>query len=121
MDPDFADPKERQARRTRNQEKLVSVARMVIARQRPQSAKGIVFITLQDETDSIQTVVTPELWAELKPVLKSGALILTGVLQVVETVSGQVWKGLQVRSAQVLDFNAPVGMAGSPGQIATKR
>jgi error-prone DNA polymerase len=123
--PDYADPAERSKRLTRKGEKVVSVAGLVIARQRPQSAKGIVFITLQDETESIQTIVTPELWAELKPILKSGALILTGVLQVVEMVlrqaEGRVWKGLQVHHAQVLDFDAPVGMAGHPGQIAAKR
>jgi error-prone DNA polymerase len=119
--PDYGSSEERRFRVSRNKEKLVSVAGMVIARQRPQSAKGIVFITLQDETDSIQTIITPELWAELKPVLKSGALILTGVLQVVSMVSGRVWKGLQVRGAQVLDFEAPVGMAGNPGAIAAKR
>jgi error-prone DNA polymerase len=119
--PDYGSAEDRRFRVSRNQEKLVSVAGMVIARQRPQSARGIVFITLQDETDSIQTIITPELWAELKPVLKSGALILTGVLQVVQTVSGRLWKGLQVRAAQVLDFEAPVGMAGNPGAIAAKR
>jgi error-prone DNA polymerase len=119
--PDYGSGEDRKYRVSKNKEKLVSVAGMVIARQRPQSAKGIVFITLQDETDSIQTIITPELWAELKPVLKSGALILTGVLQVVSTVSGRVWKGLQVRAAQVLDFEAQVGMAGNPGAIAAKR
>jgi error-prone DNA polymerase len=119
--PDFGDGEDRKYRTSRNKEKLVSVAGLVIARQQPESAKGIVFITLQDETDTIQTIVTSELWRTLKPTLKSGALILTGVLQVVTTVSGRVWKGLQVRHAQVLDFNAPVGMVGDPGMIATKR
>lgn len=119
--PDFATAEDRRWRTSRDKDKLVSVAGMVIARQRPQSAKGIVFITVQDETDSLQTIVTPELWAELRPALRSGALILTGVLQVVVTVSGRVWKGLQVRSARVLDFDAPVGMAGNPGAVAAKR
>lgn len=119
--PDFANGEDRRWRTSSKKEKLVSVAGMVIARQRPESAKGIVFITVQDETDILQSIVTPELWAELKPVLKSGALILTGVLQVVETVSGRIWKGLQVRNAQVLDFNAPVGMVGDPGLTASKR
>lgn len=119
--PDYSDGLEGRYRLSKNKEKIVSVAGMVIARQRPQSAKGVVFITIQDETDSIQTITTPELWAKLKPVLKSGALILTGVLQVVETVSGRVWKGLQVRSAQVLDFDAPVGMGGDPGMVAAKK
>jgi len=47
-------------------------------------------------------------------------LILTGVLQVIQTVSGKFWKGMQVRHAQVLDFDAPVGMIGDPGQTTSK-
>ncbi len=50
-------------------------AGMVVIRQRPQTSKGIVFMSLEDESGLLDVVVKPDVWARLRPVLK-GALLL---------------------------------------------
>src|SRR5258708_11423060 len=40
---------------------LVSVAGAVICRQRPQTAKGFVFLSLEDETGIVNIIVVPDL------------------------------------------------------------
>ena len=44
-------------------------------RQRPATAKGIVFISLEDESGLLDLVVKPEVWARLREVLR-GELLL---------------------------------------------
>jgi DNA polymerase III alpha subunit len=41
---------------------VVEVAGIVLVRQRPGSAKGVVFITLEDETGIANLVVWPKVW-----------------------------------------------------------
>ncbi len=50
-------------------------AGLVAIRQRPQTAQGIVFMSLEDESGLLDVVVKPDVWARLRPVLK-GALLL---------------------------------------------
>jgi error-prone DNA polymerase len=51
----------------------------VIVRQRPGTAKGTVFITLEDETGMIQAVIEPELWRkERSTVVGSAGLVVEG-------------------------------------------
>ena len=50
-------------------------AGMVVIRQRPQTAKGIVFISLEDESGLLDVIVKPDVWARLRPVLKGALLI----------------------------------------------
>ena len=60
----------------------VRVAGAVITRQRPGTAKGFVFLSLEDETGIANATVTPQVFAEYKRVLvDSPYLILEGVLQ----------------------------------------
>ncbi len=42
--------------------KFVRVAGLVVLRQRPSTAKGITFVTLEDETGSMNLVLKPEVW-----------------------------------------------------------
>ncbi len=60
----------------------VRTAGSVIVRQRPGTAKGVLFITLEDETGMSQAIVSPELFREHRAtILGHGGLIVEGVLQ----------------------------------------
>lgn len=65
----------------------VAVAGLVICRQRPGTAKGFVFLTLEDETGMINVVITPKLFdAHAELVSRSPLLLVRGVLQVEHAV-----------------------------------
>ncbi len=60
----------------------VRVAGMVITRQRPGTAKGFVFLTLEDETGVSNVIVRPDLFdRERTAVIGQPFLIVEGVLQ----------------------------------------
>ena len=60
----------------------VRVAGMVITRQRPGTAKGFVFLTLEDETGISNIIVRPDLFdRERATVIRRPFLIVDGVLQ----------------------------------------
>jgi len=60
----------------------VTVAGLVICRQRPRTAKGFCFVTLEDETGLSNVVVTPKLFEEhRRTVVRSPLLLVEGVLQ----------------------------------------
>jgi error-prone DNA polymerase len=53
----------------------------VIARQRPETAGGFVFLFLEDEFGHCQGIVRAALWAALREELRSRALVLEGQVQ----------------------------------------
>jgi error-prone DNA polymerase len=60
----------------------VRAAGMVITRQRPGTAKGFVFLTLEDETGIINVIVRPDLYdKERVTLVEAPFLIVEGVLQ----------------------------------------
>ena len=60
----------------------VRVAGMVITRQRPGTAKGFVFLTLEDETGISNIIVRPDLFdRERTVVVRQPFLLVEGVLQ----------------------------------------
>ena len=60
----------------------VTTAGAVIVRQRPGTAKGFVFLTLEDETGLSQAIVNPQLFAEQRSViLTHSGLIVEGIVQ----------------------------------------
>jgi error-prone DNA polymerase len=60
----------------------VRVAGMVITRQRPGTAKGFVFLTLEDETGISNIIIRPDLFdRERTAVIRQPFLIVDGVLQ----------------------------------------
>ncbi|HSS44466.1 MAG TPA: OB-fold nucleic acid binding domain-containing protein, partial [Thermoanaerobaculia bacterium] len=62
--------------------KRVTTAGAVIVRQRPGTAKGFVFLTLEDETGLCQAIVRPDLFKKNRSVIVgSGTLIVEGRLQ----------------------------------------
>ena len=60
----------------------VTTAGAVIVRQRPGTAKGFVFLTLEDETGLSQAIVSPKLFSEQRStILGNSGLIVEGILQ----------------------------------------
>lgn len=62
--------------------KRVSVAGLVLLRQRPATAKGVTFVTLEDETGQANLIVRPEVWEQHRKVARTASVMLaTGPLQ----------------------------------------
>jgi len=62
--------------------KRVATAGAVIVRQRPGTAKGFVFLTLEDETGISQAIVKPDLFRDHRAlIVGSPGLIVEGILQ----------------------------------------
>jgi error-prone DNA polymerase len=60
----------------------VATAGAVIVRQRPGTAKGFVFLTLEDETGLSQAIVHPQLFADCRStILSSPGLVVEGIVQ----------------------------------------
>jgi error-prone DNA polymerase len=75
----------------------------VICRQRPGTAKGFVFLTLEDETGLINVVVTPQRFERQALLISRTPLLLVrGVLQVEQKV-------VNVRAQQFRALQAAVG------------
>ena len=66
----------------------VRVAGAVITRQRPGTAKGFVFLTLEDETGIANIIVRPDLFTEYRQtIIGAPYLLVEGVLQIQEGVT----------------------------------
>ncbi len=65
----------------------IAAAGLVICRQRPGTAKGFVFLTLEDETGMLNVVITPQRFEKQAPLISRTPLLLVrGVLQIEQTV-----------------------------------
>ena len=74
---------------------LVRVAGLVTGRQRPSSASGVMFVTLEDETGNINVVVWTSVLSRFRAALLQGQLLrIKGVVErekeVIHVVAGQV-------------------------------
>jgi error-prone DNA polymerase len=68
--------------RSRNDGEFVRVAGCIIARQRPGTAKGFIFISMEDETGIANVIVTPDLYDQDRLVVtRSKFLLVEGPLQ----------------------------------------
>jgi error-prone DNA polymerase len=68
--------------RTAREGRRVRVAGMVITRQRPGTAKGFLFLTLEDETGVANVIVRPDLFTRDRLVLvQAPFLLVDGILQ----------------------------------------
>ena len=66
---------------------IVDVAGLVICRQRPGTAKGFVFLTLEDETGPVNVVITPKRFEQQALLISTSPLLLIrGTLQVEQNV-----------------------------------
>ena len=60
----------------------VTVAGLVLVRQRPGTAKGVIFVTLEDETGIANIIVWPKVFEAFRPIVLGARLIsVTGKLQ----------------------------------------
>jgi error-prone DNA polymerase len=79
----------------------ISVAGWVITRQRPGTAKGFVFLTLEDETGVANVIVTPRLFDKYRLVLVDHPfLLISGKLQNQDNVFS-----VKAKSVRALSFN----------------
>ena len=93
-------PRSRSGRRVR-------VAGAVITRQRPGTAKGFVFLTLEDETGIANIIVRPDLFDVYRvAIIEEPFLLVEGVLQQQDAVTS-------VRAERVL------GIGGKRPEIAS--
>lgn len=77
---------------------IISTAGIVILRQRPPTANGFMFVTLEDETGFIQCIVAPDVCTKLSQVLFHSSLIVKG------QVGGEKeWAGLLIQDAWILN------------------
>jgi len=77
----------------------IAGAGLVICRQRPGTAKGFVFLTLEDETGTVNVVVTPKQFERQALLISTTPLLLVrGTLQVeqgVVNIRGEEFRGLK--------------------------
>ncbi len=77
----------------------VWVAGVVLVRQRPSTAKGITFMTLEDETGQVNLIIRPDVWRRWRQAALSATIILVqGRLQ----KQGEI---IHVRCAKLLDLS----------------
>jgi error-prone DNA polymerase len=93
--------------RTTRESRRVRVAGMVITRQRPGTAKGFVFLTLEDETGIANVIVRPDLFARDRLVIvEEPFLIVDGVLQNQEGVTSIRAERIRPLGGPALAFDA---------------
>jgi error-prone DNA polymerase len=85
--------------RHRKDGEFVKAAGCVIARQRPGTAKGFIFISMEDETGIANVIVTPDLYDRDRLVVtRSKFLLVEGVLQNQDNVA-------HVKAARLLELS----------------
>ena len=93
--------------RSAKQGRRVRVGGMVITRQRPGTAKGFVFLTLEDETGVANIIVRPDLFARDRLVIvEEPFLIVDGVLQTQDGVTSVRAEQVQGMRGPGIDFDA---------------
>jgi error-prone DNA polymerase len=79
----------------------VRIAGSVIVRQRPGTAKGFVFLSLEDETGIANVIVTPRLFARRRlPVVAEPFLLVEGILQMQDGV-------ISIRAGRIDPLSGP--------------
>ena len=86
----------------------VEVAGLVIVRQRPETAHGIVFVSLEDETGIANLVVMPDVYERYRPVVRGSPFLLA---------RGRLERNGRVINVRV-DALAPLAFAPSVGERA---
>jgi error-prone DNA polymerase len=86
--------------------KRVSLAGLVLIRQRPGSAKGVCFITLEDETGTANLVVWPDAFAAQRRIVMGARLMVVhGLVQHDEAVCHLIASRLEDDSARLRSLN----------------
>ncbi len=91
----------------------VTVAGLVLVRQRPGTAKGVIFVTLEDETGVANVVVWAKVYERFRRAVISGRLLrVTGRIQRESEVVHVVAEHIEDISAMLDDLLLPVSAAG---------
>jgi len=81
---------------------ITRIAGCVIARQRPGTANGFIFLSLEDETGISNAIIMPDLYDQNRLlVIHERFLLIEGILQNVENVISV--KALRVRRLEITD------------------
>ncbi len=101
--------------------RLARASGLVTHRQRPETAKGVVFVTLEDETGAINVIVWPDVLARYrKEVLRARLMTVYGVWQRDEQTGGQV---MHLLAQRIVDHSQLLGellndsQNGEPAQL----
>jgi error-prone DNA polymerase len=88
----------------------VRIGGLVVTRQHPMTAKGTVFLALEDETGMVNVTLWPDAWARLRGIVRRHALLLVdGELQRESSV-------VNVIAHEVRPLVAVAAAAGAPDQ-----
>ncbi|WP_085821793.1 OB-fold nucleic acid binding domain-containing protein [Ruegeria meonggei] len=80
----------------------VAVAGLVILRQRPGTAKGVIFVTLEDETGIVNVVVWRKIYERFRRAVISGRLLrVTGRMQRAHSVTHVIAEEIEDISAML--------------------
>ena len=86
--------------------RFIDVAGLVTGRQRPSTASGIIFMTLEDETDNINIVIFNHVLARFRATILRGQLVrVKGILERQESVIHVVAGQIEDLSHLLNDFN----------------
>jgi error-prone DNA polymerase len=87
----------------------VKVAGLVIVRQRPGTAKGVCFITLEDETGIANAVVVPDMFQRYRALIHTATLLLVeGPLQKTSPEPSRRVDGvIHVRARRLRELSVP--------------
>jgi error-prone DNA polymerase len=100
----------------------VSVAGLVLIRQRPGTAKGVVFITLEDETGSANAVVWRDVFtANRRAVMSAAFLVVHGRLQRAGDVIHVVAERFTDLSARLAEMKTAEGEGPGPSPSSPAR
>ncbi|MDX1576359.1 MAG: OB-fold nucleic acid binding domain-containing protein, partial [Kiloniellales bacterium] len=100
----------------------VRLAGLVLVRQRPGSAKGVIFATLEDETGVANAVVWPDVFARYRQtVLKASLLLVEGRLQREQTVIHLVAQRLTDMTDRLHALAQPEALLAPPFEGALAR
>jgi error-prone DNA polymerase len=81
---------------------VVTVAGSVIVRQRPETANGVLFITLEDETGLANIIVLPDIFERFRTVIiQSNFLLIKGVAESETMIKGLYFEPIKDFVAKV--------------------
>lgn len=93
----------------------VTVAGLVILRQRPGTAKGVVFVTLEDETGVVNVVIWRNVFEKFRRAVVSGRLLrVTGRVERQAGVVHVVAEGIEDASGLLDRLSDPDSGLGQP-------
>jgi error-prone DNA polymerase len=103
--------------------KRLSIAGLVLIRQRPGSAKGVVFITIEDETGIANLIVWPDVFAQQRKIVMGARLMaVDGIIQRDEDVIHVIARHLEddthrLRQLSEDIMDAPLSRGDAPGAM----